>query len=298
MSAVAARRKLPIRVSNPDKLYWPDDGYTKLDLVEFYDLVWPKLAPWVRDRLLSLERCPGGLAGKCFYQKEKPAGLPPGTPTKKIKHAKGYTNYVVGGSRKTQVALANLGCIAVHVWGSRAQQPRKPDWVCFDLDPSSERFADAARAGLLLKKLLDRLDVVSYAKTSGGKGMHVFMPIRVGPDADEVTAFATQVCKRLASEHPRELTVEFSKAARQGRLYLDAMRNAFAQTVVAPYSVRWRRGAPVSTPLAWSEVDPTLDPVRFNIGNFAARVQGSDPWSDFWRRRQSLASAQRALERL
>ncbi len=284
--------RLPVEISHPEKVYWPEEGYTKRDLVLFYDAIFEKLRPWVEDRLLSLERCPDGIAGECFFQKQAPAGLPEGTPTKAIRHAKGTTRYVVGGKRETQLALTNLGCIAVHVWGSRTAAPRKPDWVCFDLDPESGRFADAARAGLAVRKALDRLELEPYAKTSGGKGMHVFAPIRPGPDADEVLAFARAVCERLAEEHPEELTVEARIAKRRGRVYLDAARNGFAQTVVTPYSVRARLQAPVSTPLEWSEVKPSLDPTKFNLGNFQRRLEKSDPWADFWRRRRPLPRLQ------
>jgi bifunctional non-homologous end joining protein LigD len=281
-------KPLPVEITHPEKVLFPEEGYTKRDLALFYDLVFPKLKPWVEDRLLSLERCPEGLRGECFFQKEAPSGLPPGTPTKAIRHEKGVTRYVVGGRRETQLALANLGCIAVHVWGSRASAPRKPDWVCFDLDPGSGGFPDAARAALLLRAALEALDLASYAKTSGGKGMHVFAPLRVGPDADEVLAFAREVCRRLAEKHPKELTVEARIAKRRGRLYLDAGRNGFAQTVVTPYSVRARAHAPVSTPLDWSEVKPSLDPAKFNLGSFERRLEKPDPWASFWKRRQAL----------
>lgn len=290
--------KLLVRVTHPERVYWPDEGYTKLDLLRFYALVFPRLAPYLRDRLLSLERCPEGLRGECFFQKEAPTGLPPGTPTKRIAHEKKPVNYVVGGKRETQLALANLGCIAIHVWGSRASSPRKPDWVCFDLDPASGGFADAARAALRLKQALDALEIVSFAKTSGGRGLHVFVPLRVGPDCDEVKDFAMRLGAVLARDDPRHLTVEARVAARGDRVYLDAFRNGYAQTVVAPYSVRPLPKAPVSTPLDWSEVDPSLDPTGFNLGSFARRYAKADPWKDFFRRRQSLAPAMRALERL
>jgi len=289
--------QLPIVVSHPDKVFWPEEGYTKLDLVRFYDHVFPKLAPYVKDRLLSLERCPDGMEGECFYQKEEPKGMPRGTPTKRLPHENGgYTNYVVGGLRTTQLALANLGCIAVHVAGSRASKPRQPDWVVFDLDPESGKFADAARAGLRVKNALDALDLVSFAKTSGSRGLHVFVPIRVGPDVEEVLSFAESFVDRLAATHCEELTVEPRIPARRGRVYLDPFRNGFVQTVVAPYSVRRRPGAPVSTPLAWSEVKPTLVPSDFNLGNFGKRLEGSDPWENFFRTRQSLKTAMAALQ--
>jgi bifunctional non-homologous end joining protein LigD len=238
------------------------------------------------------------MEGECFYQKEMPKGMPPGTPSKRIKHKNGVTNYVVGGSVATQLALVNLGCIAVHVIAARATSPRKPDWLCFDLDPESGKFADAARAALLMKEALDSLHLVSFAKTSGSRGLHIFIPLRAEADADDVRAFAQALGARVAAAHPKELTVEHSIAARRGRVYLDPFRNGFAQTVVAPYSVRRRAKAPVSTPLDWSEVKPALDPSEFNIGNFAKRLKRADPWADFFESRQSLKTAAKKLGKL
>ncbi|HEV8117731.1 MAG TPA: non-homologous end-joining DNA ligase [Thermoanaerobaculia bacterium] len=288
----------PLTLSNPNKVFWPDEGYTKLDLARFYDMVFPKLQPYVEDRLLSLKRCPNGLLGKCFFQKEKPETMPPDTPTKRIVHEVGVRNYVVGGKLETQLALVNLGCIAVHVWGSRAAEPRKPDWVCFDLDPDSGKFADAARAGLKVKAALDALRLVSFAKTSGKKGLHVFVPIVPGPDTDEVRGFAEDLGNRLSAAYPREMTMEGRIAARKGRVYLDPFRNGFAQTVVSPFCARRFPRAPVSTPLSWKEVVPELDPGTFNIGNFAQRMKKKDPWADFWKSRQDLKPAMKAVRGL
>jgi bifunctional non-homologous end joining protein LigD len=287
-----------LQLSNPSKIFWPEEGYTKLDLARFYYEAFERLQPYIEGRLLSLERCPDGIVGDCFYQKEKPPGLPADTPTQKIKHEKGTTNYVVGGRLETELALVNLGCIAVHVWGSRAAHPRQPDWVCFDLDPDSGQFADAARAGLRVKEALDALDLVSFAKTSGKKGLHVFVPIRVGPDCDEVRGFADALGHRLASAFPKELTMETRIAARKGRVYMDPFRNGFAQTVVAPYSVRHAPKAPVSAPLDWAEVNPKLKPADFHIGNFHERLRKADPWAKFFSKRQSLAPALKAVRSL
>ena len=292
---------LPIRVSHPDKVYWPEEGYTKLNLIEFYQAVFPRLQPWVDDRILSLERCPDGMEGQCFFQKEKPKGMPPGTPTKRIRHVGGsseYTNYVVGGSLATQLALANLGCIAVHVTGSRAASPRKPDWICFDLDPQSGKFADAAKAAQYVKEALEAVNLAPFAKTSGSRGLHVFVPIRTGPDADEVLEFAQSFASRVAAAHPKELTVEHSIAARGQRVYLDLFRNGFGQPVVAPYSVRRRAHAPVSMPLQWTEVTPSLDPAKFNIGNYSDWSKRADPWKDFFRQPQDFAKAVRLAGKL
>ena len=293
--------KLPVTISHPDKIFWPAEGYTKLDLAEYYAAVFSKLQPYIRDHILSLERCPDGMKGQCFYQKEKPKTMPPGTRTKRIRHVDGSresTNYVVGGTHETQLALVNLGCIAVHVMAGRAAAPRKPDWLCFDLDPTSGKFADAARAALQIKAALDALKLDSYAKTSGSRGIHIFVPLRSGPDADEVLEFARSFSARVAASNPKELTVEHSVAARGQRVYLDPFRNGFGQTVVAPYSVRRRERAPFSTPLAWSEVKTTLDPATFNLGNFRKRLRAKDPWADFFRNRQSLKDAAKALKKL
>src|SRR4029077_8748698 len=145
------------------------------------------------------------------------------------------------------------------------------------------------------KEALDGLRLTSFAKTSGSRGMHVFVPIRRGPDADDVLAFARKFCERLAAAYPRELTVEHSIEARGERVYLDPFRNAFGQTVVTPFCVRRRPKAPVSTPLDWSEVTPKLDPAKFNVGNFGERLRRADPWADFFRARQSIHAAASSL---
>jgi len=286
-------------LSHPEKVFWPAEGYTKLDLANFYRSVFPLLQPYVKDRILTLERCPDGLKGQCFYQKEKPESMPANTPTKRIANVSGKrnsTNYVLGGSIATQIALVNLGCIPVHVTGSRAKTFPKPDWVCFDLDPASGNFRDAAEAGCLLNELLDKLGLQSFPKTSGSRGLHVFVPIRVGPGADEVLKFAERAVGLLASAHPKLLTTEHSIAARGKRVYLDPFRNGSVQTVVSPYSVRRKPHAPVSTPLAWREVERSLYPADFNLGNFGQRRKGSDPWNNFFASRQNLQAAQNKLE--
>jgi bifunctional non-homologous end joining protein LigD len=299
--AASAGASQPIEISHPQKMFWPDEGYTKQHLAEYYRRVFPKLSPYLTDRLLTLERCPDGMRGKCFFQKQKPKAMPSGTPTKRIAHVTTtgrFTDYVVGGSLQTQLALVNLGCIAVHVTASRRGSPRQPDWLCIDIDPESGQFADAARAGLRVKAGLETLKLRCYAKTSGSRGLHILVPIVVGPDADDVLAFAQSFVARVAAAYPDDLTVAHSIAARGGRVYLDPFRNGFGQTVVAPYSVRRRKGAPISIPLKWSEVRSTLIPSDFNIGNCATWLRRADPWSDFFEDRQSLSDARRLLTRL
>jgi bifunctional non-homologous end joining protein LigD len=222
-----------------------------------YQAIFPALAPYVRDRLLSLERCPDGVRGECFFQKEKPKGMPPGTLTKRIAHATGgkSTNYVVGGSLTTQLALVNLGCAAVHLMASRAKSPRKPDWVCFDLDPQSGKFADSARAALYVKEALDQLKLVSFAKTSSGRGMHVWVPIRAGPDANEVLAFAESFVGRLAAAYPKELTVVRTSLGGTGRAsrYRAPVVNTWPRTSAGREPNFYHKNAPPLLAVAGSD---------------------------------------------
>jgi bifunctional non-homologous end joining protein LigD len=284
-------------ITHPDKVFWPDEGYTKLHLARYYEAVFARLRPYVDDRLLSLERCPDGMKGSCFYQKAAPKGLPKDTATHRIHHQNRDVEYVVGGSSDTQLALVNLGCIPVHVWASRASYPQQPDWMVFDLDPTSGKFADAAKAGLLVKKELDELGLKSFAKTSGSRGLHVFVPLKLGPAYEDVLPFAKQICERLAADRPKELTVEQRIEARGQRVYLDAFRNTFGGTVVAPYSVRRREKAPFSMPLDWADVKPSLDPAKFNLGNYKKVLAGPDPWKDFFKSRQALGLKETGLKK-
>jgi bifunctional non-homologous end joining protein LigD len=244
----------------------------------------------MRRRPLAAERCPDGMRGRCFFQKNFSEGLPAGVPTAPIaaETAGRIVRYVIGGSKRTLLVLVNLGCIAMHVMNCRMGSLEQPDWLAFDLDPGSGRFADAARAGLLLREVLDDYGLRSFPKTSGARGLHVLVPLGRGATQDAVRAFARDVGRALAERAPALVTVEMSKRKRHGRVFADALRNAFGQTIVAPYCVRRRPKAPVSTPLDWDEVDRRLDPARYNIRTIERRLEEADPWADFWTRRQRL----------
>ena len=278
-----------VAISNPDKVWWPDEGITKADVARFYDGIWSHVSPWMRDRPLTAERCPDGMLGPCFYRKDFPEHWQPAGPRLVVRAASTGKDvrYIIGGSRATLVGMVNLGCIAIHVMTSHAKTIHEVDWLAFDMDPP-ESFANAALAGLALRKLLEEVKLSSYPKTSGSKGLHLFVPLRAGVTQQEATAVAMALGEELARREPKLVTVEFSKAKRAGRVFADAMRNAFGQTIVAPYSVRNRPHAAISTPLAWDEVSPRLHPATFNLRNFEKRLAGSDPWADFWRRKQAL----------
>ncbi|HEX5474864.1 MAG TPA: non-homologous end-joining DNA ligase [Vicinamibacterales bacterium] len=276
-------------ITHPSKIFWPDEGISKLDLARFYAGIAGQILPWMKGRAVTMERCPDGLRRRCFYQKQAPATLPPDVPTARIPAptAGRDVDYIVGGSRKTLLALVNLGCIAMHVMNSRIDRLEQPDWLAFDLDPASG-FGDAARAALLLRERLEEHGLEPFVKTSGGRGLHVLVPLRRTAGQEAVRAYAASIAAELAAAEPRLVTIEIRKARRRAPVYLDVMRNASGQTLVPPFSVRWRPGAPVSMPLRWDEVSPRLDPRTFNLKTAERRMAASHPWDRFFSRRQTL----------
>jgi bifunctional non-homologous end joining protein LigD len=175
----------------------------------------------------------------------------------------------------------------MHVMNCRVDEVDKPDWLAFDLDPS-DGFSSAARAALLLRAKLEDHGLEPFVKTSGGRGLHIFVPLRRGAAQERVRAYASAIASEMAREHPKLVTIETRKAKRRAPVYLDVMRNAHAQTIVPPYSVRWRPRAPVSMPLDWDEVSPRLDPALFNIKTAERRMRAKSPWSNFFGHRQTL----------
>lgn len=290
----AARVRAGVRlggavITNPSKPFWPDDGITKLDLANFYARTASYIVPWMKSRAVTMERCPDGIRRACFYQKQAPENLPHDIPTFTIPapSAGRDVDYIVGGTRKTILTLVNLGCIAMHVMNARIDQLDRPDWLAFDLDPS-DGFASAAKAALLLRDWLEDHGLETFVKTSGGRGLHVFVPLRRGASQDQVRRYAGAVAVELAARHPSLVTVESRKAKRRAPVYLDVLRNAPGQTIVPPFSVRWRPGAPVSMPLDWTEVSPRLDPGVFNLKTAERRIARKAPWADFFGKRQTL----------
>jgi len=176
----------------------------------------------------------------------------------------------------------------MHVMNSRVGSMHDADWLAFDLDPSSGEFSDTVRASSALRGILDEHGLASFPKTSGSRGLHVFVPLRTGHSQEVVTAFAVRIGEELARRAPDLVTMAHRKSARGARVYADPFRNAYLQTIVPPYSVRRRPGATVSVPLAWDEVTATLDPRRFTMYTLEKRVAAADPWSDFNRRAQRL----------
>jgi bifunctional non-homologous end joining protein LigD len=289
-----------VEVSNPGKVLYSDDNITKGDLVDYYRQVAGSMLPYLRGRPVAMERYPDGIDGERIFQKDMPDYFPDWIHRVKVEKEGGELQQVICEDAATLAYLANQACITPHVWLSRADRPEHPDQLIFDLDPAGDEFEEARVAALWLRSLLEELELPSFAKTTGGKGIHLTVPLDRRADFDTVRAFAREVAEELAGRHPDRLTTEQRKDKRKGRLYLDVMRNAYAQTAVPPYAVRARPGATVAAPLHWSEVeDRSLRPSRFTIGSILDRFeQADDPWKDLRRRRRSLSQAHKRLNAL
>jgi bifunctional non-homologous end joining protein LigD len=288
-----------VEVSNAGKVLYSGDGITKGDLVDYYRQVAGRMLPHLRGRPVAMERYPDGIDGERIFQKDVPGYFPDWIDRAKVHKEGGTLQQVVCEQPATLVYLANQACITPHVFLSRVDRLDHPDQLIFDLDPAGDDFEQARLAALALRSLLGELELPSFPKTTGGKGIHVTVPLDRRADFDTVRGFARDVAAVLAARQPDRLTTEPYKRNRKGRLYLDVMRNAYAQTAVPPYAVRARPGATVATPLDWGEVeDPALRPSAFTVGSALARFEQADPWKDLRRRGRSLSGARRRLDAL
>lgn len=282
-----------VAISNRNKVLFPDDGITKGELIEYYAAIAPRLVPLVRDRPLTMERYPDGIDGERIMQKNIAKYFPDWIPRVDVPKKDGSVTHVLANDAPTLAYLAQQASITQHVWLSTVKAPTKPDQIIFDLDPSKEDFAEIRRTALRLREMTSELGLVPFVKTSGSKGLHVVVPIKPALEFDVVWEMAAAVARQLAAERPKTLTTEFMKAKRAGRIFLDVNRNAYAQTAVAPYSVRPLRGAPVAVPLAWEEVeDRHLRPDGFSMQEALER---DDPWTGLRRAARSPIKAASAL---
>lgn len=282
-----------ITITHPDKVLFPADGITKGDLVDYYQSIAERMIPLVRDRPLHMNRFPGGIAWNPIQQKRVPDTFPAWIERATVPLQRGGTiTHALINDAATLAYLANYNMITAHVWLSCIQAPEQPDLVIFDLDPADEDFGLVRTTALTLKAMLEELKLIPFVKTTGSRGLHVVVPIKVGPTFEEAHLFGDSIAQRLAASDPDHLTTEFLKQKRKGRLFLDINRNAYAQTVVAPYSVRARRGAPVAVPIAWKDVESDdLRPDGVTIRNISNWLRGRvDPWHSMERSRRSLPS--------
>lgn len=290
-----------VKLSSLDKVYYPDAGITKGDVVDYYHRVAPTMLPHLRDRPLSMQRFPDGIAAPGFYQKEAPDHFPDWirrVPVLVEEEGQEQPQVVCDGAA-TLVYLANQGCITPHLWLSRAGKLRHPDKLIFDLDPPGGDFRVVREAALALRELLTELELPAFLMTTGSKGLHVALPLDGRVTFDDTRDVARDVAGLLVKREPKRYTLELRKDAREGRLFLDYLRNAYAATSVAPYALRARPGAPVATPLDWDELDDAgLHAGTYTIKNIFRRLEERDPWRDFFQEPCALGEARRRLKRM
>jgi len=291
-----------LKFSNLDKIYYPEDGFTKRDLLNYYSFVADLLLPYLKDRPLSLKRYPNGIHEPFFFQKNTPETYPDWLRTETIKSEgeKRAIRYVLAQDRASLLYLVNLGCIDHNPWMSRMGSLDRPDFILIDLDPQQCEFDKIVEAALLVKEKLDAIGLAGYPKTTGGDGMHIYVPIEPRYSYEQARSFAEIISRLLAAERPDLFTTPRTVSQREkNRVYFDYLQLAESKTISSPYSARAYAGAPVSTPLKWEEVRPGLHPAQFDIANCPERfTRLGDLFEGVLRKPQKLEKAFTKLEKL
>jgi bifunctional non-homologous end joining protein LigD len=287
---------MKLNLTHPERVLFPDTGLTKIGLANYYTAVAEWMLPHLVDRPLSLVRCPAGqAAGKCFYQKHAGEGTPGELGRVRIEEKDGAEEYVYVRDIEGLLSLVQMSVLEIHPWGAKRDNVEKPDRLTFDLDPGPDvAWPRVVEAAFAVRELLtSEYGLESFVKTTGGKGLHVVVPIFPRRhDWEEAKRFCRHVAQQIAQSDPKSYTVNMAKAQRAGRIFVDYLRNDRGATAVAAYSTRARPGAPVSTPLAWDELTPAIRSDHFNVGNFAARLKAlkADPWQTISDVKQALPS--------
>ncbi len=289
-----------VEVSRPEKVFWPVDGYTKGDLDAYYRTVSPWLLPFLADRPVVLDRYPDGIDGKSFFQKNAPDFVPDWVVTGEIwseEDGGRETRYYLANDAEALRYVINLGAIPLHVWHSRLEALQRPDWCVLDLDAKDAPFASVVRTAREIHRLGGEIGLETFVKTSGATGLHVMIPLAGLLTYDQSKQLGEVLAKVIWQRLPDETSIARLPSQRAGKVYLDFLQNGYGKLIVAPYSVRPRPGAPVSTPLRWSEVTRRLDPARFTLASVPARLRRmkSDPWAELLDSRPDLTAA---LDRL
>jgi bifunctional non-homologous end joining protein LigD len=278
-----------IRITHADRPMFPEAGLTKLDLAHHYERVARLMLPYVHDRPLALQAYPDGIDQNGYFLKSVPDYFPDWIKRVTLPKKGGTTAYALPQDVATLVYLTGQNVVTMHTWLSRADKPFQPDRVTLDFDPSGGGFAEIRAAARAAGDRLRDLGLTPYAMTTGSRGVHVVCPLRRGPDFSEVHAFARTLAEKMVADDPRHLTLEWHKANRGTRIYVDVNRIAYAQHAVAPYSVRARPTAPVAVPLHWNELsDRTLRPDKWTVKTIGQRLEGGDPWVGMNRRARTL----------
>jgi bifunctional non-homologous end joining protein LigD len=283
-----------VRFTHPDRIVFPDVKITKRDLAAYYTEVAPFLLPHLEDRPLSLVRCPDGVGKACFYQKHLGESMPEAVRGIPIKEKGGTATSIVIDDLAGLISLVQMGVLEIHPWGSREDRLDRPDRLIFDLDPAEDlTWGDVVRAARLARDRLKDLGLDSFVRTTGGKGLHVVVPLVRRASWEELKALARAFADAVVREHPKQYIAQSSKAKRPGKIYIDYLRNERGATAIAAYSTRARAGATVATPLSWDELSASSRPDRFNTRTVPRRLESMkrDPWEGFFETRQTITKA-------
>jgi bifunctional non-homologous end joining protein LigD len=282
ISELVAQLPLGYKLTSLDKVLYPEQGITKGQLIAYLAVVADRMLPYVADRPLTIVRCPEGRKKPCFFQKHVLPGSPSAIHKLPISEVDGeVVDYMMIRDMPGLVALAQLGTLEIHTWGSRADKPEKPDLMVYDLDPDEGLPWDrVALAAFAMRRRLHDLGFPSFVKTTGGKGLHVVAPIRRGPSWDDFKAFTKAVVESMEHADPHAYTTVMTKARRRGKIFLDYLRNGRNATFISPYSPRARDGAPIATPITWEELAHGVDPAAFTLATIPRRLASldQDPW--------------------
>lgn len=292
---------MSVEITSPDKLLFPDDGITKADLASYYERVAEWMVPHVRERPVSMQRFPDGIARKGFFHKDTPDHFPDWIRRVEVPKSGGTITHLYVTSADTLVYLVGQNTITPHVWLSRADRIAQPDRIVFDLDPPPGcEFGRVRRAARATGELLRELGLAPFAQVTGSKGIHVWSPLRRRAHYEDVRELARRAARVLAERHPEQLTTEFRKNKRDGRILVDVARNTYAQTVVPPYAVRPRRGAPVAVPIEWDELsDSKLRSDRWTLKTVLRRLAAKgDPWAEMQSYARGTSRARKRVDSL
>jgi bifunctional non-homologous end joining protein LigD len=284
-------------ITHPEKVLFPEDGITKGDLAAYYERMAPLILPHISGRPITMERYPAGIDKKGFWQKDVSKGFPDWLARVEVPKKDGVVHHPIVTDVRSLIWITNQNTVTQHVWASRAPRLKFPDLCVFDLDPSKDDVASVRAAAIGLRDLLEKLGLPSWIKTTGSKGFHIVVPLDGKTPMGVVARFANAVGRLFVSLTPDELTQEFSKVDRRGRIYVDTGRNGYSATFAAAYTVRAKRGAPVSAPCTWDEVERgEVAPSTFNLRNMPDRIaKVGDVWGNL---RRSGRSLKRPIEKL
>lgn len=293
-----ASRSGPPTLTHPEKILYPEMGITKKDLAAFYESIAGRILPHLQDRPIMMKRCPEGQGKPCFYQKHLRDAAPDSLRQIEIQEKTEKDFYAIVDDLNGLLWLVQMGVLEIHVWGSRARHLEQPDRLIFDIDPDVglpwPRVIEAAK---IMRERLRFLGLESFLKTTGGKGLHVTVPVEPELEWDDVKMFCQLVAQSVAVEHPDRFTTVMSKKSREGKIFIDYLRNARGATAIAPYSTRAHPQATIATPIHWDELSARIRPDQWTVKNLARRLRDekNDPWGDFDSMQQSIVGALKSI---